>query len=121
MCLAVDRDQAKIILNYTRSYFNEIAELGEMVTRETANGLELSNDAEIAIHTNSFRAVRGRTIACVIFDEVAFWKDENSASPDKEVYNAVGPGLVTLPGSMLIAISSPYRRSGLLFEKWRRH
>jgi hypothetical protein len=121
MCLAVDRDQAKIVLNYTRSYFNEIAELGEMVTRETANGLELSNGAEIAIHTNSFRAVRGRTIACVIFDEVAFWKDENSASPDKEVYNAVGPGLVTLPGSMLIAISSPYRRSGLLFEKWRRH
>jgi hypothetical protein len=28
---------------------------------------------------------------------------------------------MTLPGSMLIGISSPYRRSGLLFDKWKRH
>jgi hypothetical protein len=63
--------------------------------------------------------VRGRTIAVVIFDECAFWKDESSASPDFETYNAVLPGLVTLPGAMLVGISSPYRRSGLLFQKWR--
>jgi hypothetical protein len=31
------------------------------------------------------------------------------------------PGLATLPGSMLIAISSPYRKSGLLYEKWKQH
>ena len=121
MLLACDRDQAKIVLEYSRAYFERIEMLGAMVTSHPAGGLELDNGAEIAIHTNSFRAVRGRTIACVVLDEVAYWRDESSATPDKETYNAVLPGLATLPGSMLIGISTPYRRSGLLFEKWRRH
>jgi hypothetical protein len=121
MCLANDRDQAKIVLDYSRAYFDRVDMLGEMVTRDPADGLELDNGSEISVHTNSFRAVRGRTIACVVLDECAFWRDETSASPDKETYNAVRPGLATLPNSMLIGISSPYRRSGLLFEKWRRH
>jgi hypothetical protein len=72
-CLAVDRQQAKIVLNYTRAYFAEVPLLRGMVERETADGLELTNGAEIVVSTNSFRAVRGRSIACAIFDE------ENSA------------------------------------------
>jgi hypothetical protein len=49
-----------------------------------------------------------RTLAgfCVIFDECAYWRDETSATPDIEVYNAILPGLTTLPGAMLIGISS---------------
>jgi hypothetical protein len=43
MCLACDRDQAKIVLDYTRSYFTEIPPLKAMVTRETATGFELNN------------------------------------------------------------------------------
>jgi hypothetical protein len=73
------------------------------------------------VATNSFRHVRGRTILCSIFDEVAYWRDERSATPDVETYTAVMPGLSTLPGSMAIGISSPYRRAGLLYDKYRRH
>src|SRR6516164_4638785 len=43
MCLGVDREQAKIVLGYTRSYFDEIEPLRDMVTRQTANGFELDN------------------------------------------------------------------------------
>ena len=121
MALAVDRDQARIVLNYTRSYFENIGMLHQLVTRETADGFELANGAEVAIYTNSFRSVRGRTLAAVIFDEVAFWRDDNSAAPDRETYNAVLPGLATLPGTLLVGISSGYRKSGLLWEKYRRH
>jgi len=119
MCLASDRDQAKIVLNYTRAYFERIDLLRDLVERETATGLELSTGAEIIIATSSFRAVRGRTIALAILDEIAFWKDETSANPAEEVYAALRPALLTLPDSMLIGISSPHRRSGLLYEKWR--
>ena len=31
------------------------------------------------------------------------------------------PRLATLPGSMLVAISSPYRKAGLLYDKWKQH
>jgi hypothetical protein len=57
----------------------------------------------------------------VIFDEVAFWRDETGANPDREVYNAILPGLMTLPGSVLIGISTAYRKAGLLYEKYADH
>ena len=50
MCLAVDREQAKIVLNYTRAYFNDIELLRDMVQRETANGFDC-NAAALALIT----------------------------------------------------------------------
>jgi hypothetical protein len=120
-CLATDRDQAKIVLNYTRSYFEQVELLQGLVAHETATGFELSNSVDIAVATNSFRAVRGRPILAAILDELAFWRSENSATPDEEVYNALLPGMASLPSSMLIGISSPYRRSGLLWKRFKRH
>ncbi len=61
-CLAVDKEQAKIALNYIRSFFNECPALSRLVLRETALGLELSNRVDIQVMTNSHRSVRGRSI-----------------------------------------------------------
>ncbi|MEW6438812.1 MAG: hypothetical protein AB1508_16765 [Pseudomonadota bacterium] len=121
LALACDRDQAKIVLSYARSYFDDIALLSGMVTRRTASGFELDNRVDVAVGTNSFRSVRGRPILLAVLDEVAFYRDETSATPDEEVYRAIVPGMATLPGAMLIAISTPYRRAGLLYRKYRDH
>jgi hypothetical protein len=121
LCLACDRAQARIVTRYIAGYFRERPLLAPLVERENDDGLDLTNGVEIIVGTNSYRAVRGRTIACAVFDEVAFWRDEESTTPDVETYNAITPGMVTLPGAMLIGISTPYRRSGLLFDRWRRH
>lgn len=120
MCLACDRAQARIVHRYVTGYFSSNPLLRPLVERETDDGLELNTGVEIVVATNSFRAVRGRTIVCAIFDETAYWRDESSATPDFETYNAVVPGLITMPGAMLVGISTPYRRSGLLFDRWRR-
>jgi hypothetical protein len=121
MCLAVDRDQSRIVLDYIRSYFAEIPDLTHLVTRETRLGFELASSVNITVATNSFKRPRGRTIALAILDECAYYRDENSASPDFEVYRAIVPGLATLPSAMLVGISSPYRKAGLLYEKWKAH
>lgn len=121
LCLACDREQARIVHRYVAAAFRDNPLLAPMVERETDAGLELSNSVEIVVATNSFRAVRGRTVAAVVLDECAFWRSEESATPDVETYAALVPAMVTLPGAMLIGISTPYRRSGLLFEKWRQH
>ncbi|HVC52766.1 MAG TPA: hypothetical protein VND87_12150 [Stellaceae bacterium] len=120
LCLACDRDQARIIQRYTAAYFRDVPLLRPYVARETADGLELTTGAEIVIGTNSFRALRGRAFACAVFDEVAFWRDETSARPDVETFNAVSPGLVTLDG-IIVIISTAYRRSGLVYNKWSAH
>ena len=119
LALACDRDQARIVLNYTKAFFTDIPPLKRLVRRDTATGLELSNRVEIAIGTNSFRSVRGRPILCVVLDEVAFYRDESSASPDEETYRALTPGMLTMaPEAMLIGISTPYRKGGLLYRKF---
>jgi hypothetical protein len=92
-----------------------------MIERETSSGFELSNGVDIAIATNNFRAVRGRAVLAAILDEVSFYQSDSSTSPDVETYRALMPGLATLPGSMLIGISSPYRRAGLLHQKYKDH
>lgn len=117
-CIARDREQARIILRYIAAYFAERVLLKAMVTRETVDGLELVNRVDIIVVTNDFRALRGRTFVCVILDEVAFYASENTATPDFETYHAVLPGLATLPGSILVGITSPWKRAGLAYDRW---
>jgi hypothetical protein len=121
MCLASDRDQAKIVLNYTREMFAQVDLLKGMVTRETATGFELHNGVDITIATNNFRAVRGKPLLLGILDEAAFYHSDDSASPDKATYDAIKPGMASIPGSMLIGISSPHQKSGLLWSKYKKH
>jgi hypothetical protein len=119
LCLACDRQQAGIVRRYTHGYFDQSKMLKQLVTSESTDGFALETGAEVTIITNNYRAVRGRSIALAILDETAYWRDETSATPDVETYSAIGPGMASIPDSMLIGMSSPYRRSGLLYQKWK--
>jgi len=120
-CLAVDRSQATTVLGYTRSYFQQLPALAALVKKETSDGFELHNNVDIAIVTNDYRSARGRTVLCCVFDEVSYWRDESSSSPDTEVYRAIRPSMLTLPGAMLIGITTAYRRQGLAYDRWAKH
>ena len=120
-CLAVDKAQAALVLNYTRAFFERVPSLAALVVRETADGFMLRNGVDVAILTSDHRSIRGRTILLAIFDELAYWRGEFSATPDKEVLRSVRGSMLTLPESMLIAISTAYRRDGLLYEQWARY
>jgi hypothetical protein len=61
--------------------------------------------------------VASTSLSRPLFDEVGFWRDENSQNPAEEVHGAVTPGLERVAGSMLIMISSAHRRLGLLYER----
>ena len=49
------------------------------------------------------------------------WRSDDSANPDREIINALRPSMATVPGALLVGISSPYARRGLLWEQYRRH
>jgi hypothetical protein len=119
MCLACDRHQAGILFRYIAGYFETIPALKAMVTAIGGDYIELCNDVAIEVHTNSFRAVRGRSILCAVLDEVAFFRDENFASPNTEVDAAISPGLARLPGSIKVLTSNVHKRSGLLYQRYR--
>jgi hypothetical protein len=120
LVLAASREQAQVVFQYTLAFLNESAVLKKEVVATTQSEIRLRNGIVIAIHSNSFRTVRGRTLLACIFDELSFWRDDQSATPDKEVYSAVLPALITTNG-MLVAISSPYRKAGLMHAKHKQY
>ena len=92
-----------------------------MVARETEHELDLKSGVSIVVGTANYRAVRGRTVVCAVLDEVGVWKSETTMAPDIETYSALTPALARIPGSMLIGISTPFRRRGLLYERWQKY
>jgi hypothetical protein len=120
LVLAASRDQAVVVFDYIRGYLEASPVLAQEVLDMTRSEIRLRNGVTIAVHANSYRTVRGRTLLACVFDETAFWRDESSAVPDREVYTAVLPTMM-MTGGMLISISTPYRKVGLLHQKWRDH
>jgi Terminase large subunit, ATPase domain len=118
LVLAASRDQARVVFDHARAFLQSSPVLRQEIESVTRNEIRLKNGIVIATHANSFRSIRGRTLVAVILDEIALWRDETSAIPDLEVYRAVLPALMTTKG-MLIGISTPYRRTGLLHQKHR--
>ena len=118
LCLAASQDQAQVVFRYVLAFLEASPILRQEIDNVTRSEITLKNGIVIAVHANSFRTIRGRTLIAVIFDEISFWRDETSATPDTEVYRAVLPALATTNG-LLIAISTPYRRLGLLHQKHR--
>jgi phage terminase large subunit-like protein len=113
LVLAASQEKAKTVFAYAKGFLEASQILRQEIEGVTRYEIALKNGVTIAVHSNSFRTVRGRTLIACIFDEVAFWRDEASAAPDIEVYRAVLPSLATTNG-MLIGISTPYRKIGLL-------
>ena len=120
LVLAASQEQSRSTFSYALAFLRESPALKREIVETTCNEIRLRNGIVIAIHTNSFRTVRGRTLIACIFDELAFWRDVNSAQPDTEVYSAILPAFATTDG-MLIGISSPYRKAGLLYAKHKAH
>ncbi len=120
LVLAASIDQARVVFAYAIAFLQESSVLRKEIANVTTDEIRLRNGIAIAVHANSFRSVRGRTLLCCIFDEVSLWRDDQSATPDIEVYRAVLPSLATCNG-LLVGISSPYRKIGLLHQKHRDH
>jgi hypothetical protein len=120
LVLAASVEQAKVVFGYALAFLQESATLRREIIDATTSEIRLRNGIVIAVHSNSFRTIRGRTLVACIADEIAFWRDELSAMPDVETYRAVLPALATTKG-MLVGISTGYRRTGLLYQKHRDH
>jgi hypothetical protein len=122
MIIAADRRQARTIVRYVKGLLKSVPMLAQTIESETQESVTLTNRVVIEVHTASFRAVRGYTVAAALLDEVAFWQtDEGGANPDFEVLNAVRPSMATIPGATLLCASSPYARRGALWEAYHKH
>ncbi len=121
MVIAADRKQARVVLRYIAGLIDSTPMLAAMVESRTRETLNLSNRVTIEVHTASYRTTRGYTVAAAILDEIAYWPTEDAANPDREIVAALRPAMATLPGALLLGLSSPYAQRGVLFEAWKQH
>ncbi len=121
--LAADRRQARTIFRYVTGLLHGVHMLDGMVEDETAETVTLTNCVVIEIATASLRTTRGYTYAAVLADETAYWRSEDAGStnPDTEIFRALRPGLSSIPTSILLNASSPYRKRGVLHDAFKRH
>ncbi len=118
MILGADRKQCRTIFNYIVAFL-EAPLLRSLVVAKRKESIDLCNGIRIEIHTSNYKSVRGVTLICAICDELAFWSDENSANPDVEIVRALVPSMITIPGALLLGISSPYAKTGQLYNMYR--
>jgi hypothetical protein len=121
MVVAADKAQAGVAFDTALALIESSPLLRKHVVRTTAEEIELDNGIEIAVYSGNFRRIRGRTVVAFIGDEACFWMSDTSASPDVEVYRAVKPATLTVPTARIAFISSPWRRSGLMWDLFSKH
>jgi len=117
--IANDKSQAGIIKKYISGILHGTRLLKAKVQNETKEEIELSGSVGIAVKTSSYRTLRGYTLLAAILEEMAFYRSEDSANPDREILAAVRPALATIPESVLLGISTPYSRTGVLWEQYK--
>jgi len=117
MCIASDRQQARVIFGYIRAVMR-LKMFQNGIEKELSEEIRLKNGIIISVKTCDYRSLRGFTVVAAICDEVAFWRSEG-ANPAEEILTAIRPALATVPGSMLLGISTPYAKSGPLYEAFR--
>jgi hypothetical protein len=118
LTLSPTLDQSQIIYRYTLAFLESSPILKQKIIDANAAEIRLEGGVTISTHPASYRTVRGRTLLAVVFDEAAFWRSDESASPDLEVLRSVQPSLART-GGLLVSISSPYRKVGLLHQRHR--
>jgi hypothetical protein len=123
LVLARDRRQANVLYSYVAGILRAVPMLEALIEREVGRigeqELQLTNGVTILVGVSDYRAVRGLTLAAAVLDELSFWRSEISVTPDKAVVDALRPALATIPSAKLLAISSPYGRTGIMYESYQ--
>jgi len=118
--LAASVQQAASAFAFVEGIFAVAPNLKDLVDGATSDTLSLTTGVDIQVRPASFRTIRGITAIAAIADEIAFWRSDDSANPDKEILKALRPSLATT-GGPLIAISSPHAKRGELYGTFKRH
>ena len=90
--LAASVQQAANGLWFRRGRLRRCAELQRPCRRiDIRHAVSSKTGIDISVRPASFRTIGGITAVAVICDEIAFWRSDDSANPDKEILKALRP------------------------------
>ena len=109
-------DQARIALNTIRGLIMD-SPFAQEVVRETSDTLEISNNCVFRAISSSARASRGRAVAAIVMDELAFSQEGDANSGAKAIYDALSPSIAQFGAhGRILELSSPWLTDGLFYQ-----
>lgn len=114
------RSALRTLLRYARQPFESRPMFAAEVARDVADTLELRNGVSLSAYPCKPASIRGLRACIAVIDELAFFVATDGRPVDQEMLRAAR-GRVATTGGKLIVLSSPYARSGALFDLHRRH
>jgi hypothetical protein len=117
--IAQDQKATRVAYGYCRDYVLGSGLLKTLVEDVREQELRLTNRTVIACFASSAKSVRGWSIPAGVMDELGFYRLEAGASTDAEVQTSIRRGGVGFPSQKLVKISTPYLKSGVLWEDFQ--
>ncbi len=117
--VAQDQRGTRVAFGYVRDYLLGSPLLAGQVAELLASEIILVNGLAVYCFPCTQRSLRGWSIPAGAMDELAFYALEGQADSDVEVQTSIRRGMVGFPAPRLVKVSTPYMRSGVLFEDFR--
>lgn len=122
-CVLVAQDQraTRVAYSYIRAYATGSPLVRRLVEEEREAELRFSNGMRIVCFASTAKSIRGFSIPAAVMDEMAFFRLESGADADVEIQTAIRRGGVGFPAPRLIKITTPYLRTGVVFDDFTRY
>jgi hypothetical protein len=119
--VAQDTRGAQVAFGYVSDGFTRSPLLRRLLAEPPLTSeLRLTNGSRIACYPCTLRSLRGFSIPAACLDEVGFWRLEGSADADVEIQASLRRGMLGFTHPRVVKISTPYMRSGLLHDDYKR-
>jgi hypothetical protein len=117
--MAKNKEDARTLRDFSVAILGSQALQGFMEGEPKAEEIHFVTKVDMRIRAVSLMAGRGRSVPLALLDEQAFWPTDDSAVPDVEVIDGIRPAMANMPGSILVGLSSPYARRGVLWQRYK--
>lgn len=119
--MAKDKFEAKQIRSYIGAILSDPTLAYLLDGEPTTEIVPLITGVEILIRAATITAGRSYAAPAALLDEVAFFRSDESAHPDREILRGLDPSMANIPGALRLGLSSPYAPRGVLYEAHRDH
>ncbi len=118
--VAQDQRGTRVAFGYVRDYIESSPLLRHMLDGEPmAQEIRLTNRVSVVCFACTMRGPRGFSIPAGVMDELGFYRLEGAADSDVEIQAAIRRGMLSFPAPRLLKISTPYMRSGVLYDDFK--
>jgi hypothetical protein len=112
----------RVAYSYIKSHFTDSRLLRDMLEAEPLqNEIKLRNRVNVMCFPSTKASLRGWSIPCGILDEIGFFRMEGAADSDAEIQASIRRGMINFPTTRLLKVSTPFSKSGLLYDDFKNH